>query len=427
MRVLILALLTASCVLADSLNDIEQACIQGNFGVGKYWLIQCLQEAFTAYPTHLALGTIAPGAGTAALGLTVSKILPLNNAEVILSNEALISTDTSWLAQSQALVSFPALGGGRLLKQSELDAKGSALFRARVYDAKEQWFYGLGPATSLNAQSEYSQKQVELRAGVNNPLSAWSSAGFDVDYLRPRIGMPNNGTPLQSVFSITDVPGLTARDDFVRIDPYITFNIPAHRSLSNSGRVGFAFFEAIGERQFSFRKLSVSDVTNIPIPIPLRPPRLASQRSKLIDFFCPSVRSGAHCSGGDISLTGRLDASYTSFGHEVPFFFDPTLGGEDLEGDDTLRGFGDYRFRAPNRILLQAEYRHPIWAVIGLVVFYDVGKVAFQPSELTLGQLRHDIGLGLDFSVGNHQIARLYVGFGTGEPIQIRPRFGGLL
>jgi hypothetical protein len=314
-----------------------------------------------------------------------------------------------------------------LLQQSDLDAKASVVLRARIYDAKQQWFYGLGPATSLNGESEYSQKQFELRAGVNNPFTAWFSAGLNADFVRPRIAEPNAGNSIFALYNDVTAPGLNLRDDFGRFEPYVQFKLPPHRSFHTEARIGFSFYDAIGDRQYSFRRLSASDVTTIPLWIPVRPAKTADKRSGTANFFCPSVRSGGHCSAGDLSIVGRVDASYVPNGHVAPFFLDPTLGGQDLQGNDTLRGFGDYRFRAPNRVLLQAEYRHPLWSVLGLVVFYDVGKVGLQPSDLMLSRLRHDIGLGLEVSVGNHLVARLYAAFGTGEPVQIQPRFGSLL
>jgi hypothetical protein len=441
---LLLFLFAASFVYADGLTDLEQSCLRANFGNGKYWLIQCLQEVFTAYPAHLTIGTIAPGAGTVALGPNFARVLPMNNADLILSTEALVSTDTSWLVQTQAVYAFPPLGqttlasssrmGRRdglsakgLAKESELDAQATATLRARMFDAKEQWYYGLGPATSLGGDSKYSQKQFELRAAFNNPFTAWTAGGVNLDFLRPRIVDPNSGIPIQTLYNDTTAPGLDSKDEFVRFEPYLSFRLPPRRSFNTAGRVGFSFYRAAGDPRFSFRRLSVSDITSVPLRIPLHPARTADKRGALANFLCPSVRSGEHCSAGDLSLNGRMDATFTATGSQAPFFFDPTLGGQDFYGNDTLRGFGDYRFRGPNRILLKAEYRHPIWAIFGLVVFYDVGKVGVRPSDLALGQLRHDIGLGVDISVGNHQVARLYAAFGTGEPVQIQPRFGSLL
>jgi hypothetical protein len=443
-RILLLLFWSITSLCADSLTDIIQSCGNANFGTGKYWLVQCLQEPFTAYPVHVTLGSIAPGAGTAALGLNASWILPINTSEIQLSSEALMSTDTSWLVQTQALIATPTLtfkvkrstspphrvtglGVGGLLEQAHLDAKATAMVRARYFDAKEQWFYGLGPVTSLAGDSKYSQKQFELGTTFNNPFTPWISGGIAVDYLRPRIVEANSGIQLTSLYNAASAPGLMTRDDFVRFEPYIALHIPAHRSLSNTARIGYSFYSAVGDQQYSFQRLSVSDVTSVPLLIRIPPLSTKTRRSAVGGFFCSDVRSGDRCSLGNLSLIGRADVSYTGAGHYVPFFLDPTLGGQDLQGNDTLRGFGDYRFRAPNRILFQVEYQHPIWSVFGLIVFYDTGKVGLQPSDLNLGQLRHDIGLGVNITAGNHQIARLYVAFGTGEPVQIQPRFGGLL
>jgi hypothetical protein len=431
-KLAVLVTLTAGLARADSLTDITESCGWANLSTGKYWLIQCLQEAFTAYPAHLVLGTIAPGSGTVAVGPNYTKSFPFVNSEIALSSEALISTDTSWLLQTQALMSFPALGANLssnhgLLWQGDVDAKGSVILRARVYDAKQQWFYGLGPSTSLAGNSEYSQKEVDLRAGINNPVTAWGVLGANVDFLRPRIGNPWQGVSTDTLYNDAEAPGLHSTDDFVRVEPYVALKIPPHRSLASTARISYSFYHSLGADRFSFGRLSGSDITQIPLLIPVRPPKTVSQRSAKANFLCPSVRSGAHCSAGEVSLIERVDASYTRAGNVAPFYFDPTLGGQDMQGNDTLRGFGDYRFRAPNRVLLQAEYRHPIWSVIGLVVFYDLGKVAFSPGDLTLARLRHDIGLGLEISVANRPVMRLSIAFGSGEPAQLQPRFGEVL
>ena len=53
--------------------------------------------------------------------------------------------------------------------------KRSITLQARLWDGREQWFYGIGPATSLANQSRYSQQQFELTAGYNNPFSSIAS------------------------------------------------------------------------------------------------------------------------------------------------------------------------------------------------------------------------------------------------------------
>ena len=50
-----------------------------------------------------------------------------------------------------------------------------------------------------------------------------------------------------------------------------------------------------------------------------------------------------------------LSTSGTSDGQTMPFYLMPTLG-----GNDSLRGFRDYRFRGPHALLLQGEYRFEV-------------------------------------------------------------------
>ena len=119
--------------------------------------------------------------------------------------------------------------------------------------------------------------------------------------------------------------------------------------------------------------------------------------------------------------------SYTSPGSQVPFYFQPTLGGKDIDGTDSLRGYGDYRFRGPDRLFAQLDYRHPVWAPVGLVGFYDVGKVALDRADLSLDHTHHDVGVGLFFQIGGREVARVFVGFGTREPTHLHPSFGNIL
>jgi hypothetical protein len=441
LRITLLALALAPALAADDYTDMINACKWANLGVGKYWLLECLEEVFSADPVHLGLNTIAPGAGTVAAGPILHWVPRFERTELVISGAALISTDTSWLFQGQAIIAVPTINRimraqagspsakreqtltSALERDSKLDAKASLTLRTRIFDAKEQYFYGLGPFTSDTSPTEYGLKQYEASMAFNSPLTDWSAAGVNLDFLRPRIGTPYSGVPVQQLYTAASVPGLNLRDNFVRFEPYVSLRFPPRRSVNTVARVGYSFYHDVGDRAFSFQRLSVSSITSIPLTIPTH--RKLDAKG-FWAFLCQTTRSGQICSLGDLTLTGRMDATYAGAKSQSPFFLDPTLGGLDFWGDATLRGFGDYRFRAPNRVLLQAEYRRPIWAFLGFLAFYDVGKVADQPSDLWLGALRHDIGVGATVSAGKHEIARLYAAFGTGEPTQVHPQFGSL-
>jgi hypothetical protein len=115
----------------------------------------------------------------------------------------------------------------------------------------------------------------------------------------------------------------------------------------------------------------------------------------------------------------------------VPFYLQETIGGSDINGVPTLRGFQDYRFRAPDLFVIQTQYERrllpdsPIGSnastlrkvagALGILAFYDVGEVALKPSDLSFGNVRHSFGFGLTFWSGEKVWFRAYVGLGSGE------------
>ena len=130
---------------------------------------------------------------------------------------------------------------------------------------------------------------------------------------------------------------------------------------------------------------------------------------------------------GTIDIVGHVAAAYVGGNSVVPFYLAETLGGADIYGNDTLRGYADYRFRGPSRMFYQAEYRHDLWGPIGFLAFYDVGRVADRPSDLAFQHLRHDFGVGVTLSATNRIVFRAYMGFGTGEGVRPNGKFGSIL
>jgi len=108
-----------------------------------------------------------------------------------------------------------------------------------------------------------------------------------------------------------------------------------------------------------------------------------------------------------------------SSGHQLPFYLMPTLG-----GNDTLRGFRQYRFRGPHSLLLQGEYRFEIWSGLDGALFYDTGKVADRRSDLDFRNLEHDYGIGFRFNTDNGVVLRIDAGFGSRDGKHLYIVFG---
>jgi hemolysin activation/secretion protein len=99
----------------------------------------------------------------------------------------------------------------------------------------------------------------------------------------------------------------------------------------------------------------------------------------------------------------------------------PTLG-----GNDTLRGFRQYRFRGPHAILAQGEYRWEIWSGLEGALFYDTGKVANRRADLDFTKLERDYGFGFRFNTDESIVFRVDAGFGSRDGKHLYLVFGGI-
>ena len=98
----------------------------------------------------------------------------------------------------------------------------------------------------------------------------------------------------------------------------------------------------------------------------------------------------------------------------IPFYMLPTLGGQDIDSLISLRGFENYRFRAPDTMFVQAEYSLPVYDPFALLLFYDAGNVGNTLGDLSFAHLRQDGGFGLNIRVMRMTLAQVYLAGGRG-------------
>jgi outer membrane protein assembly factor BamA len=122
-----------------------------------------------------------------------------------------------------------------------------------------------------------------------------------------------------------------------------------------------------------------------------------------------------------VALRAQLTLSDPEPGHEVPFYYLPTLGGA-----YTLRGFRSFRFRDRNAMLFQAEYRYHVNPFVMGALFYDAGKVSRERDELDFEDLESDWGLGLRLGNAAAVVMRLDIAFGSGEGTRYLLRFNNV-
>ena len=443
-KFLIAALVACSSALGGSIDDIKLSCGQrASIKAGKHWLEQCVENVLGA-PIHPVLQTIAPGTGL-GLGVGASRVWRHGELEIIPTVVAVASADRSSLLRGDFTLAFPGMSLSRRVIEApdgvhehgirrlsldvdswDIDAKASLTFHARRIEARKQAFYGEGPLSTLSGLAYYHQRETSFGVTANDPIAPWAEIGVSVDSQRPKIsGVNIENTPsLDQRYEETTAPGIGHQSRFMRYEPYLhlRFTHLGHNFHFTDLRLRYVFYQDMDSSRYSFERFSATSQTEYQLRVAST--GTASHRSAVMNFLCPEMRGAHHCSPGTISVVGSVSASRTGHASVVPFYMQETIGGSTLDGTDTLRGFVDYRFRGPNRMFFQTEYRHGIWGPVGFMSFYDVGRVAQHPSDLSFVHMRHDFGLGVTISATNRVVVRAYVAFGSGEAIRPNAKFG---
>jgi hypothetical protein len=144
--------------------------------------------------------------------------------------------------------------------------------------------------------------------------------------------------------------------------------------------------------------------------------------AKAMEAACRSAPSAnvAGCTALGRDLQGRasfrvfLSDSLTPAGHVAPFYFQPTLGGTDVNGVTTLGSYADYRFRAPTLLLVRASLEHSIAGPVGAALLIDAAKVASRVGSLGSSPWLHSVSGGITIRAGGvPEVYLLYSRGGT--------------
>jgi outer membrane protein assembly factor BamA len=103
-----------------------------------------------------------------------------------------------------------------------------------------------------------------------------------------------------------------------------------------------------------------------------------------------------------IAVRGAVVLSYPTERNLVPFYLQPTLG-----GNDDLRGFGPYRFRDYHSLSLSVEHRWYAFSLLDMALFADAGKVVRLKRDIDPTDLHYSGGIGLRFRLRSAIITRI--------------------
>jgi hypothetical protein len=359
---------------------------------------QAVIDSFSE-PVHPVVGSVASGGW---LGVGVGYNSP-EQGRWYRQAEAMVTVRRYWSLEGE-------IGRRSLSKQSQLAVFGAVRHMNRLD------YFGIGPDTVFENRSVFRLRETTFGSrGWFRPAPAIVLGGSAAIYI-PDLGPGANASvpSIETVFLPATVPGFSAEPTFGRYRGfaevvYPAIGAPGSPDRTNSYRGAYQVaVEAVRDHdsgRHNFHRWETE-----------------------IQQRIPGLKRGQR-----LTLHGFLASTNT--GSDVPFYMLYTLGGSgglksfrpDLLGGDgtraTLRSFRNFRFRDRDLVLMQAEYRIPLMEHVHATVFVDSGQVAPRTSEL-FKDLRTGTGFSLSYVRNGRSLARVDVGYGGGEGVQIFWSFG---
>lgn len=418
-------------------------------------IADCGEELFTGQPVHIALGSIAPqngfGAGLAYVGHKTTE-----NWRVSWNSDAVASNNASWRAgvylkfvnthENAPVVEFGTKG--RKMKQNltSLPERPVINLYAQSISLNKLTYFGLGPNSSEAGRSFYGMQETIVGINVIKPFYARLSAAFVGEVngrfidIRPSLNQPSPS--IGTLYSEATAPGLTHQPgtaqfgEGIRMRP-ILFDDFLHLDYS----LTYQQYVASGN-SFSFQRLTTDlshqfaiyhKTTRILMPRDTNGPdecsvdRDSENPECKVDKFAHNPECAANTSKPECKTISRdlqgsvgfrffLALSATPGGNIVPFYFQPTLGGSDINGNPSLASYQDYRFRAPNAMLLRESFEHSLGSLpFGFTFLADQGKVSLTRGDLGASAWVHSFSTGLTLRAGGFPQVYLLFSWGGNE------------
>ncbi len=413
-------------------EHIKESCSTFSFvSIGT-----CFYTLVTAYPLHVALGSLAPQNGFAFGAAFSERYTPNESWRLTWSADAVRAFGGSYRAggymkmvhtpaTSGVVVRPPGTGGStQAIAPREFTVIDIA---AQTTSLQAINFFGSGPDSSEAGRSSYGERQTFVGGSVAYPIPG----GGLIRALRPallggiggrfvdiRPGSADDAPSIETIYGEADAPGLADQSPFfelregIRLRPSI-----ANGWLRLNYLLSAQQFRADREARSSFNRWTVDLQHEIPIyrgvastgTREFNSPNECAQTTGAPD--CPPVQLSRNRQG-TIGLRALLTASDASGDSAVPFYFQPTLGGSDLNSERLLAAYADYRFRAPNRLVLQESFEHSLWGPIGVFAMAEQGKVAERRGDLT-SDLATSAMVGLTVRAGGFPVITLSFAWGS--------------
>jgi hypothetical protein len=404
----------------------------------------CAIELFTDHPLHIAAGSMPPQNGF-ALGAAFVADKNTKNWRMTWDLDAVGSMNASFRggAYMKLIHTPPQIIGVLKPVPSGIGTTDSTTstrqpefvhpytvvnLYVQTISLNKLLYFGIGNNTTLARESEFGMRETVAGASVIKPVYEWKAIrGLNLSLLGEMNGRfvslrGNHGQSLPSIETIytnATAPGLASQPAMVQFGEGIRIkpNLGDHIHFNYLG--SFQQYAASSGSGHSFSRWTTDLNHTVSLyghtqSAPVVTDEHGPDECAKLDQKCPSVSYSRNLNGS-IGFRLLISESITSSANTVPFYFQPTLGGSDLNNASMLASYRDYRFRGPNLLLLRENFEHSIWGPFGLAFMADQGKVAVSRNDIGFDQLKHSFAAGLTLRAGGFPMLSLMFAWGGGE------------
>jgi hypothetical protein len=383
-------------------------------GLDAKKLVGCAVAVATEDPFHVAVGSVAPQNGM-GFGLAFAEhYTPNEHWRLGWNADSVIATSGSWRAGAYMKIIHTPTTAVIVRQPGSSPPSATPTVTIREYPVVNLYAQtiSLNTLTLQAGQGEFSEHQTIAGASVIYPLKMtgqWQA-------LRPSVIAAVNGRVVDvrgTAVELDDQRTFAQFEEGVRIKPVLLDD-----RLRLNYLVDFQQFATGADAHASFHRWALDLKHEVPLyrSASSTGPKDANGPDECFQSLgsdrCPSVSYSRNLEGS-IGFRFLTIQSGTAAGDAVPFYFQPTLGGSDINGQRLLAGYDDYRFRGPNLMALQESLEHSVWGPIGAYVLVEQGKVSQAGDGSGTAGFSRSYAVGLTLRAGGFPLVNLTFAWGS--------------
>ncbi|HEY6339778.1 MAG TPA: hypothetical protein VIW68_14905 [Candidatus Sulfotelmatobacter sp.] len=410
----------------------------------------CAEELFTDHPLHMTVGSIAPQDGFGFGPAFVAHLTPSESWRLSWDSDAVVSTNASWRAGGymkiihtpvQTIhVSIPApLSPGEASRQTRKPAKKAPVNLVHPYTVFNVYaqgislnkvnYFGEGNNSTLGGASVFGMTQTIVGGNAIKPVYEWPALSklnlallgeMNGRFVNVKGESGQSVPSIQTLYDEATAPGLASQPGFLQMGEGVRMKpVLFEDHLQLNYLANFEEFFAPSNSHYSFLRwtIDLNHTLNFYSHSPSYEPKDTNGPDEcataLGAITCPPIPYTRNLNGS-VGVRLLISESIHSARSAVPFYFQQTLGGSDVNGSSSLASYQDYRFRAPNLLLLRGSFEHSIWGPLGFTLTAEEGRVTQNRGDVAFAHLKHSFATGLTVRAGG--VPMVYVMFAWGGP-----------